>query len=415
MDKVILIKYGEIGLKGHNRPFFERALQKNIAVALGMNSASDVEVRRGRMYARYSDILPSSILGTRQSVETLKNLSRVFGIVSFAVASKIPLDAVLLKQESPNAFCSVFEEKHKTFRVTAHRAEKRFPFDSMKIQKEIGGVILEKFPHLKVNLFSPDIELFIEIRREGIMLYTNLDEQSGPGGLPVGTGGRGLLLLSGGIDSPVAGWMMTKRGMEIDAAYFHTPPYTGDRAKEKVVQLARTLSRWKLAPVKLFIVPFSDVMVEINKKCLESLWTVLHRRAMMRVAEEISGDRTSLRMSDLKKLHYDCLITGENLGQVASQTIENISVIGRNIEVPIIRPLIGFDKEEIIAIAKKIDTYRISTLPYEDCCTVFAPQHPTTKAKHEHIEYEEKKLDAEVLIRDAAEKIKQGDISENGT
>lgn len=385
MKKVILIKYGEIALKGKNRHQFESSMMTNIRLATGVNAMA-VEKQRGRFYLHLSK--------EKQVPHYSEALKWVFGIVGFAVADRLALRTNLEAVEK--AILQRIEtlgSKSLSFRIDARRASKLFPLDSMEINKKIGTVLLSHFPHWKVNLNNPELSIFIEVRDEGIFVYSSDDYGKGYGGLPVGMGGRGLLLLSGGIDSPVAGWTLLKRGMAIDALYFHSFPYTGEKAKEKVIDLTRILTRWKLRTIHLYVPYFTHVQETINKNCPESTWTILHRRFMMRIATKVA------------KSSYHALITGENLGQVASQTIQNISIINKATDLPILRPLISFDKQEIIKMAEQIGTFRISSRPYQDCCTLFAPKNPETKAKEGEILKAEETLPFDALISEALEKM----------
>ena len=385
MKKVILIKYGEIALKGRNRHQFESSMVENIRLATGANAMA-VEKQRGRFYLHLSE--------EKQVPHYSEALQRVFGIVGFAVADRLALHADLEAVERVILQrIKTLESRSLSFRIDTRRASKLFPLDSMEISKKIGTMVLSHFPHWKVNLNNPDFSIFIEVRDEGIFIYSSDDCGKGPGGLPVGVGGRGLLLLSGGIDSPMAGWTLLKRGMAIDALYFHSFPYTGEKAKEKVVDLTRILTRWKLRAIHLYIPYFTHLQETINKNCPESAWTILHRRFMMRIAEKVA------------KSSYHALITGENLGQVASQTIQNISVINKVTDLPILRPLISFDKQEIVKMAQQIGTFRISSRPYQDCCTLFSPKNPETKAKEGEILKAEEKLPFDLLISETLEKM----------
>lgn len=386
MKKVILIKYGEIALKGKNRYQFELLMMENIRLAIGENAIA-VEKQRGRFYLHLTE--------KKQVPHYSKALKRVFGIVGFAVADRLALHTNLeAVKKAVLQRIEILGLNSLSFRIDARRALKLFPLDSMEINKKIGAVVLSRFSHWKVNLNNPDLLIFIEVRNEGIFVYSSEDYEKGPGGLPVGVGGNGLLLLSGGIDSPVAGWRLLKRGMAIDTLYFHSFPYTGEKAKEKVIDLTRILTRWKLRSIHLYIPYFTHIQETINKNCPESMWTILHRRFMMRVATKVA------------KSSYHALITGENLGQVASQTIQNISVINRVTNLPVLRPLISFDKQEIIKMAQQIGTFRISSRPYQDCCTLFAPKNPVTKAEEGEILKAEEKLPLDALISETLEKMK---------
>jgi len=390
MEKVILIKIGEIWLKGKNRGDFINRLILNIQTATGLDR-KDIEVERGRIYLQIAN-----------HKLQIANLKKVFGIHSFVDAYKIELDTsrnssqVLkgIKDISYEIVQKEIDESAKTFKVDANRAYKEFEKNSMEINEELGASVLDKFPKLSVDVKNPDFILRVEVRQEGIFIYSNRDEIEGKGGLPVGTGGAGLLMLSGGIDSPVAGWYMMKRGMKVDAVHFASPPYTGEKAKEKVIDLCRTLSTWNGGKMKLFVVRFTDIQVETSKKVPDKLWTLLHRRFMIKIAHELA-----------KKERYNTLISGESLGQVASQTIENIRATSYNINFPVLRPLIGFDKQETINVAKKIDTYKISILPYEDCCTTFSSTNPKTRAKADEVAKLEEEFDSKELIKKAIDSV----------
>ncbi|WP_264770144.1 tRNA uracil 4-sulfurtransferase ThiI [Coxiella burnetii] len=385
MKKVILIKYGEIALKGKNRHLFESSIIENIRLAIG-EGAPPIEQCRGRLYLQFT---------TEKDISCYREaLKRVFGVVGFALAYRLNLEINLEEMEEVLIkHLRKLESKSLAFRVDTRRTVKSFPMDSMEINKKLGALILQHFPKWQVNLNNPELTIFIEVRDEGLFIYTTEDHKDGLGGLPVGVGGRGLLLLSGGIDSPVAGWTLLKRGMMIDAVYFHSFPYTGEKAKEKVIDLARVLTSWKLRAINLHIPYFTKIQETVNKMCPESTWTIIHRRFMMRIAEKLT------------KSTYHTLITGENLGQVASQTIQNIAVINQATNLPILRPLISFDKNDIIKIAEKIGTFRISKRPYEDCCALFAPKNPETKANEEAILKAEENLPLNELINEALEKM----------
>lgn len=382
MKKIILVKYGEISLKGRNRYLFEAALIENIKLGTGLKS-SQIRNHYGRIYIYLEENAPNAIY--------LKALKNIFGIVDATLAYELPLsyDLEPLKQVVRDLLKPVLFSSA-TFKIDTRRTHKNFPLDSMQVNAALGGVVLDQFPNWKVNLNDPQMAICVEIREEGIFTYLDDSAEKGVGGLPVGVSGKGLLLLSGGIDSPVAGWSMMKRGMSIDAIHFHSFPYTGEKAKEKAIDLAKALVKWKHRPIQLFIPNFTPIQEIINQQCPEGAWTILHRRFMLRIAEKIG--------------RYDALITGDNLGQVASQTIQNMSVIGQATRLPILRPLIAFDKQEIIVKAKQLDTYRISNRPFEDCCTVFAPKNPATKARESEILMAEQLLPVEELITNAIEK-----------
>ena len=374
MQELLLVRYGEIFLKGLNRPYFIRSLVRKIRYAVrGMNA--EVWVHDGRIFVRgFSDI-----------DECIDRVTRVFGVHSVSPAVEMP-------KEDFDAICTqaitMTRDLKGTFKVNARRSDKRYPLDSPAINEECGYRILKAHPDLKVDVHHPDYLVNIEIRD---MAYLYVRSIPAVGGMPVGTNGNATLLLSGGIDSPVAGWMIAKRGVQINAVHFHSYPYTSDRAKEKVLDLARKLS-FSCCGIKVHIVPFTEIQMQIHEKCAEEYTTLIMRRYMMRIAEQIARREES-----------EALITGESIGQVASQTMTALGTTDCVVNMPVFRPLIGFDKSEIIAIARKIGTLEISELPYEDCCTVFTPRHPATKPKLEKILEGENRLDTEGLIARALE------------
>ena len=374
MEKVIIVRYAEIHLKGKNRGYFERVFCVNLEKALkGIRH----ELRRtsGRyLIAAFDDL---------DAEEILSRISRVFGVHSYSIGYRVPSDL-----DSVFAAARIVCPQTGTFKVETHRADKRYPMTSIEISAAIGGKLLDANPALKVDVHAPQHTVYLDIREEGAALVFGAFEE-GAGGMPVGTSSKGLLLISGGIDSPVAGYMMAKRGMDVEYLHFHSYPYTNEQAKDKVVELARILSRYaggeSLATVKV-----THIQEEIHKKCAPELNVTLLRRFMFRIAERVA-----------KRKGAKCLITGESLGQVASQTMEGIASSNAVVTLPVFRPLIGFDKEEIIVRAKKIGTFDTSVLPYEDCCTVFLPEFPAIKPKLSFIEEEEKKLDVEALVEEA--------------
>ena len=375
MYKSFLIKYGEIALKGKNRYLFEEALVGQIRYAL-RPVEGEFTVRRlqGRIYV--------DALGGYDYEEVVGALSRVFGIVAIC-------PVVLLKDEGFDQLAEdaiayldrVYPDKNLTFKVHARRARKNYPMDSMELNAALGERVLEAFPAMRVDVHNPDVLLCVEIR-EMINLYSV--QIPGSGGMPVGTNGKAMLLLSGGIDSPVAGYMTAKRGVAIDAVYFHAPPYTSERAKQKVVDLARILSAYT-GPIHLHIVNFTDIQLYIYEKCPHEQLTIIMRRYMMRIAEYFANQSNCLG-----------LVTGESIGQVASQTMQSLAATNAVCAMPVYRPLIGFDKHEIIAISEKIDAYETSILPFEDCCTIFVAKHPVTKPNIKSIERSEQKLEEKI-------------------
>lgn len=383
MEKVIIVRYAEIHLKGKNRGYFERVLLTNLEKALkGLRH----ELRRTS--GRY---LITSFDET-QSEEILSRISRVFGVHSFSLGYRVPSDMDSIYE----AACTVCPESG-TFKVDTHRADKRYPMTSPEISAEIGARLLETYPRLKVDVHTPAHCVYVDVREDGTSLVFGKFEE-GSGGMPVGTSSKGLLLISGGIDSPVAGYMMAKRGMDVEYLHFHSYPYTNEQAKDKVVELARILSRYTGVET-LSTVKVTHIQEEIHKKCAPELNVTLLRRFMFRISERVAAKKGA-----------KCLITGESLGQVASQTMEGITSSNAVVTLPVLRPLIGFDKEEIILRAKKIGTFETSVLPYEDCCTVFLPDFPAIKPKLSFIEAEESKLDVEGLVEEALESLEHIDF-----
>lgn len=371
MFHAFLIKYAEIGIKGKNRYLFEDALVAHIRRALrAAEGTFRVSKEQGRIY-----VFPD---GEYDYHETVEALQRVFGIAAICPVviaedqgyEKLAGDVVQYIKE-------VYPESGKTFKVCARRARKSYPMDSMELNRELGGAILDACPGMKVDVHHPDIWLTVEVRQN---IYIYSQEIPGPGGMPVGTNGQATLLLSGGIDSPVAGYMIAKRGVKIDAVYFHAPPYTSERAKQKVVDLARLVARYS-GPIRLHVVNFTDIQLAIYEKCPHEELTIIMRRYMMKIAEQIAEQDGSL-----------ALITGESIGQVASQTIHSLACTNEVCNMPVFRPLIGFDKQEIVDLSLKIGTYETSVLPYEDCCTIFVAKHPVTKPNINVIRHSEEKL-----------------------
>ena len=379
-----LIKYGEIGIKGKNRYMFEDALVRQIRYALqDVDGEFLVHKCHGRVYVDCE--------GEYDYEETIESLKKVFGIVGICPVVRKPVKELEeLKKDVVAYVGEMYPEGSKTFKVEARRANKRYPVNSMEINCELGEAVLEAYPEMKVDVHNPDVRLNVEIREE-VYLYSEIIP--GPGGMPVGTNGSAMLLLSGGIDSPVAGYMIAKRGVEIEATYFHAPPYTSERAKEKVIDLARLVSAYA-GPIKLHIVNFTDIQLAIYEKCPHDELTIIMRRYMMRIAEYFA-----------KKDGCLGLITGESIGQVASQTMQSLAATKAVCTLPVYRPLIGFDKREIVEISEKIDTYETSIQPFEDCCTIFVAKHPVTKPNVERIEKSELNLSESIeeLMKTAIE------------
>ena len=353
-----LIKYAEIGTKGKNRYVFEDALIKQIRFALKeADGKFKVWKESGRIYVDAE--------GEYDYDEVVGALKRVFGIVWICPMVQIDnKDYENLKKEVVAYMDEVYPDKAITFKVNARRGDKQYPHMSEEINRDLGEVILNAFPQIRVDVHQPDVMLHVEIRHR-INIYSLMIP--GAGGMPIGTNGKAMLLLSGGIDSPVAGYMIAKRGVVIEAVYFHAPPYTSERAKLKVVDLAKLVARYA-GPIRLHIVNFTDIQLYIYDKCPHEELTIIMRRYMMKIAERIAKDNGCIG-----------LITGESIGQVASQTLQSLAVTNEVCTLPVYRPLIGFDKQEIVDVSEKIDTYETSVLPYEDCCTIFVAKHPVTK------------------------------------
>ena len=382
MKRVILVRYGEIALKGLNKPVFEDKLIKNIKKSLYGLGPIEVLKSQSRVY-----IEPVS--DEYDFDEAIEKVIKVFGIVSVSPVWKIESDYEEIKNYSLTMVKELIENKgYKTFKVETKRGNKKFPMDSPEVCRELGGYLFEEIPGLSVDVKNPDFVLYAEIR-ESTYIYSEKFEALG--GLPTGTNGKAMLLLSGGIDSPVAGYMIGKRGVEIEAVHFYSYPYTSERAKEKVIELGKILTQY-VGRLRLHVVPFTDIQLHINDNCPEEQLTVIMRRAMMRISETLANKNGAM-----------ALITGESIGQVASQTMHALNVTNAVVKMPIFRPLIGMDKNEVIAIAQKIGTFDTSILPYEDCCTVFVAKHPNTKPRLELIEKFEEKLNLDELIDKAIE------------
>ena len=380
MDKIILVRYEEIFLKGLNKHIFENKLIKNIKQKLESLGNTKITKSQSRIYIESPD-------ADFDIKEAIFILTKIFGIASVSPVIRIKSDYEMIKKTSLSMVGELIERKsHKTFKVETKRGNKSFPMNSPQICADLGGYILSNFPQLKVDVHNPDFILYVEIR-ENTYLYSEIIPSVK--GLPTGTGGLATLLLSGGIDSPVAGWMVAKRGVELEAVYFHSYPYTSDRAKDKVIKLAEYLAEYCMN-ITLHVVPFTEIQTAINEKCPHEYITIIMRRYMMMIAEKIAEKSGSL-----------ALVTGEAIGQVASQTMESMLVTENAVSLPVYRPLIGMDKNEVIDIAKRIGTFETSILPYEDCCTVFVAKHPVIKPSlQKTLEYE-KVLNTENLINNA--------------
>ncbi|MBO4485327.1 MAG: tRNA 4-thiouridine(8) synthase ThiI [Lachnospiraceae bacterium] len=368
--KSFLIKYAEIGLKGKNRSYFEDCLVNQIRQNLSLLGDYKVTKEQGRVYVDCPDGYDYD--------DTVSCLSKIFGIVGF-------MPVVEIESTDWQDICDMtvrfveesFDEKNFTFKMFCKRGDKSYPKTSPEIAAYLGGVILDHFPGLSVDVRNPQKNITVEVRSHA---YIYADGYKGVGGMPVGCNGKAMLLLSGGIDSPVAGYMIAKRGVSIDATYFHAPPYTSERAKQKVIDLAKQISLFT-GPIKLNVVNFTDIQMYIYETCPHEELTILMRRYMMRIAEEIANRSNCL-----------ALITGESVGQVASQTMQSLICTNAVCELPVYRPLIGFDKSEIVEISQRIGTFETSILPYEDCCTIYVAKHPVTKPILKVIERNEKLL-----------------------
>ena len=374
-EKVIIVRYCEIHLKGKNRGYFEQVFMNNLEKAL---AGIRHEIRRpsGRYIVENFD--------AERTEEIVEKLGKVFGTHTLSVGTKVAADIEAIFTEVLRIAPS-----SGTFKVETNRADKHFPLNSVELNAEIGGRLLEKNPALKVDVRAPACVLHIDIRENGTA-FVFRDVIKGAGGMPVGTAGKGMLLLSGGIDSPVAGYMIAKRGMRLECVHFHSYPYTNMQAREKVEDLARILAEYT-GGLTLHVVSVTHIQEEIHKKCPEEMMVTLLRRFMMRIAERLSLQTGA-----------QCIVTGESLGQVASQTIEGMTSSGDVVKtMPILRPLVGFDKTEIIAKAREIGTYETSVLPYEDCCTVFLPKHPLIKPKLDKVAAAERALDVDGLVEEA--------------
>ena len=379
MKEIILIKNGELTLKGLNRANFEDALIKNIKRRL--RNLGEVNIRKAQ-----SAIYIEPKTEDFDFEEALQRVKLIFGIAAFSRACVCEKDMEDILSKSVEYLKSTMENI-RTFKVEAKRSDKRFPLTSPEICRELGGALLSAFPHLKVDVHNPDRTVFVEIR--DFNAYVRAEQIQGAGGLPVGTAGTASILISGGIDSPVAAWTMAKRGLRLNAIHFASPPYTSKRAELKVRTLLSKVARYS-GSINLCIVPFTEIQEKISECCPEDFFTLIMRRMMMRIAEKIARDNSSL-----------ALITGESLGQVASQTLQALVTTDNVANMPVLRPLIGMDKEEIIRISRNIDTFETSILPYEDCCTVFTPKHPKTRPTIELCEAAEKDLPIDQLIEKA--------------
>ena len=381
-----LLKYGEIGIKGKNRYLFEDALVRQVRFALkDVDGEFQVHKSQARIYVDCE--------GDYDYDDAVEHLKRVFGVVGICPVVRMEDRGFdQLKKDVVAYMYEVYPDKNLTFKVESRRARKSYPKNSMEINCDLGEAILDAFPEIRVDVHHPDVMLNVEVRNE-IYVYSQIIP--GAGGMPVGTNGKAMLLLSGGIDSPVAGYMISKRGVGIEATYFHAPPYTSERAKQKVIDLARIVSRYS-GPIKLHVVNFTDIQLYIYDQCPHDELTIIMRRYMMRIAEHFAKEDGCLG-----------LITGESIGQVASQTMQSLAATNDVCTIPVYRPVIGFDKQEIVDIAEKIDTYDTSIQPFEDCCTIFVAKHPVTKPNIDVIRRSEENLSEKIdqLVQEAIDTV----------
>lgn len=374
----IMIRYGEMALKGKNKKTFEHKLQRNIANKLRRFSDTKIQKTQGRMYVLLNGENPHSVM---------QECQQVFGIHSLSFTVKVEKDEEQMKDAVLLAFHDA--DNARTFKISSKRTDKTFPIPSQELNPLLGGHILRNTEEVKVDVHTPDVEIKVEVRHEGC--YVTAQDYPGAGGLPVGTTGKSMLMLSGGIDSPVSGYLTMKRGVELEAIHFHSPPYTSDRAKQKVIDLAQELSKYG-SKIKIHIIPFTAIQQKIHREMPEGYSMTIMRRMMMRISERVAAENDVLSIT-----------TGESLGQVASQTMESMNTINEVTNYPVIRPLASMDKMEIIDIARKIGTYHISIRPFEDCCTVFVPKAPKTKPTRKKANYYESNSDFSEDIEKALE------------
>lgn len=377
----ILIRYGEISTKGRNRNKFVEKLKKSIQRAISDFPNAKVQGQRERMYI---------VLNGDNGDEIIERIRGIFGIQSFSPAVKTSKDLEEMKSAALQLFREVYTEG-KSFKITARRADKTYQLDTNELNQEFGAHLLKNVPDLKVDVKNPDIDLRVEVRPEAT--YLSCENIQGAGGLPIGSSGKAMLMLSGGIDSPVAGYLAMKRGLEVEAVHFFSPPFTSERSKQKVIELAEKLAKANGGYFTLHIVPFTATQQAIQKQIPENYTMTTTRRMMLNITDKLRVRHEGL-----------AIVTGESLGQVASQTLESMYAINAVTSTPILRPLVMMDKTDIIKIAREIDTHDISIQPYEDCCTVFVPASPKTKPKREKVEYYESFFDFEHLIQEAVDK-----------
>ena len=388
MYNILIVKYGEIGVKGKNRYIFENKLIKNVKNILKPIGKFNVYKEYGRIYVD---------LDGYDYEEVVEEVKKVFGIVGVCPAVRAEKDYNLLKELALKMLEEKIEQGYKSFKVDSRRGDKDFKLTSQEMSLDIGGYLVSQVKDkIAVDVRNPEVKIHCELRQNHVMVYS--DTIPGYGGLPLGTNGRAMSLLSGGIDSPVASWMVAKRGMELECIHFHSYPFTSEKSQEKVIDLAQILSKY-CGRVRLHKVNMLEIQKAIGLNCKDEEMTIISRRFMMRIAERVAESR-----------HCDALVTGESIGQVASQTIQGLTCTNASVKMPVFRPLIAMDKTEIIEVAQKIGTFETSILPEEDCCTVFSPKKPVTKPKLDRIEKSENKLDVEKLIQDAIDNIEVEDI-----
>lgn len=389
MKEIILVKYGEIILKGGNRPRFEKVLIQNISNSIKNIANVRITIAQATIYIEVEEDDKIDIVCER--------LQKVFGIVTI-VRARVCEKTVESIEAAALEYCRKDLQPGKKFKVEAKRSDKKFPLNSVQLSMEVGGFLDDAVPGMIVDVHNPEVTVQIEVRDREAFVYCRENRIKGQGGMPIGTGGKATLLLSGGIDSPVAGHMIAKRGIEIDAVNFFSFPYTSERAKEKVIELASILAQYT-SKINLYIVPFTEIQLAIRDNCPEEHMTLIMRRFMMKLSERIAEKHKS-----------KALITGESAGQVASQTLAALNVTNSVVKMPVLRPLIGMDKTEIIERSQAINTFETSILPYEDCCTVFTPRHPTTQPKMASIEKSELRLNVDELIEKALEGVERIEI-----
>ena len=388
MYNILIVKYGEIGVKGKNRYIFENKLIKNVKNILKPIGKFNVYKEYGRIYVD---------LDGYDYEEVVEEVRKVFGIVGVCPAVRAEKDYNLLKELALKMLEEKIEQGYKSFKVDSRRGDKDFKLTTQEMSLDIGGYLVSQVKDkIAVDVRNPEVKIHCELRQNHVMVYS--DTIPGYGGLPLGTNGRAMSLLSGGIDSPVASWMVAKRGMELECIHFHSYPFTSEKSQEKVRDLAQILAKY-CGRVRLHKVNMLEIQKAIGLNCKDEEMTIISRRFMMRIAERVAESR-----------HCDALVTGESIGQVASQTIQGLTCTNASVKMPVFRPLIAMDKTEIIEVAQKIGTFETSILPEEDCCTVFSPKKPVTKPKLDRIEKSENKLDVEKLIQDAIDNIEVEDI-----